>query len=232
MTDPQVSLLRSIPMFEGLTPGELEQIATYLHMQIFPPGTNLFASGQPGEVAYIVLKGAIKVYIEQESGKKVILAILGPGEIVGEMSLIDYLARSATAVTLEECTTLWLDRTGFWHCLETIPFLNHNLARVLSRRLRLTIAHVQSLAALDLYARVARQLVVFAREYGETLSAPQGAIHIPFRLTQGDLSDLIGASRGRVNQVLVSFKERNFVSDSAHHHFTILNIDALAHLYE
>ena len=88
---------------------------------------------------------------------------VGPGEIVGEMSLIDHLARSATAVTLEECTTLWLDRTGFWHCLETIPYLNHNLARVLSRRLRMTIAHGQSLDALDLYARVALPLVGYAR---------------------------------------------------------------------
>jgi CRP/FNR family cyclic AMP-dependent transcriptional regulator len=232
MTTPPITLLQDVPLFAELTPGELGLIATFIHMQTFPSGTNLLTSDQPGEVAYIIMSGAVKVCIEHAGGKDVILAILGPGEIVGEMSLIDHMARSATAVTLEECSTLWIDRAGFWKCLETVPAMNYNLARILSRRLRLTNAHIQSLAALDLYGRVARQIVMFAQEYGQPLSTPKGAIHIPFRLTQSDISDLVGASRGRVNQVLGSFKERGFVTVDHGHRITAVNVKGLISLYE
>jgi CRP-like cAMP-binding protein len=264
MSTPPVSLLRDIPFFEGLTPGELERAAGVLHMQRFAAGASLFSSDQPGEVAYIILKGAVKVFMEQSNGRSVLLAILGPGEIVGEMSLVDHLARSASAVTMDDCSALWLDRADFWRCLEEIPSLNYNLARILARRLRRANAHIQSLAALDLYGRVARQLMVLAREYGESLSAPvegprdtsrrgtgpllgastgmgtsgasysnmQQPLRIPFRLTQSDLSNLVGASRGRVNQVLVSFKERGFIAVDPQHHITLLNMAALTALCE
>jgi CRP/FNR family cyclic AMP-dependent transcriptional regulator len=225
-------MLQNIAFFRGLTPAELEKVAGALHLQTFAPNTGLFSDEQPGEVAYIIVRGAVKVYIEQPNGRNVILAILGPGEIVGEMSLIDHLARSAAAITLEECTTLWLNRTDFWGCLESVPALNYNLARILSRRLRLTNAHIQSLAALDLYGRVARQIVVFAREYGEPPASPPHSIRIPFRLTQGDLSSIVGASRGRVNQALVSFKERNFIAVDAQYRITVLNMKALEKLCE
>jgi CRP/FNR family cyclic AMP-dependent transcriptional regulator len=140
MTSPPVSLIRDIPFCQGLTSAEIEHIASVLHMLTLPAGTSLFAGEQPGEVAYFILKGAIKVYIEQPDGKEVILAILGPGEMVGEMSLIDHLARSATAVTIDDCDTLWMDRTEFWRCLQMIPPLNYNLARFLARRLRRSFA--------------------------------------------------------------------------------------------
>lgn len=109
MSTPPVSLLRDIPFFQGLTPGELERAAGVLHLHSFPAGASLFSSEQPGEVAYIILSGAVKVYMEHPNGRIVILAILGPGEIVGEMSLVDHLARSASAVTLDDSRTLWLD---------------------------------------------------------------------------------------------------------------------------
>jgi CRP/FNR family cyclic AMP-dependent transcriptional regulator len=232
MAKPPVSLLQDVPLFSGFTPGEFSHVAEFLHLHTFPAGTNLLTGDQPGEVAYIILSGAVKVILEHPGGRNVILAILGPGAVVGEMSLIDQLTRSATAVTLEECSMLWLDRNGFWKCLEAIPVMNYNLARILSRRLRLTNAHIQSLAALDLYGRVARQIVVFAEEYGQPLPSSRGALRIPFRLTQTDVSDLVGASRGRVNQVLGSFKERKFILVDSHHHITVLNKDALVGLYE
>jgi CRP-like cAMP-binding protein len=244
-------VLGDIPFFEGLTPGELELAAGKLHMQHFASGASLFSSEQPGEVAYIILQGAVKVYMEQPDGRSVIVAILGPGEILGEMSLIDHLARSASALTLDECSTLWLDRADFRRCLEDIPTLNYNLARILARRLRRADAHIQSLAALGLRGRVARQLVVLAREYGEALPASReashdagvtgkdsashpalGPIRIPFRLTQTDLANLVGAARGRVNHELGYFQDLSFITIDAQHRFVLLNIPRLTAEYE
>jgi CRP/FNR family cyclic AMP-dependent transcriptional regulator len=221
-----------VPLFTGLTPGELTQIAKHVHVQNFPANTNLLISDQPGEVAYVILTGAVKIYIEHDDGRNVILAILGPGAIIGEMSLIDHLTHSATALTLDDCSTLWIDKVGFWQCLESIPSISYNLARILSRRLRLTNAHIQSLASLDLYGRVARQIVVFAQEYGQPTDSRGDDLLIPFRLTQADLSDLVGASRGRVNQVLGSFKERGFISMDNKQQITVLKLKSLIGLYE
>jgi CRP/FNR family cyclic AMP-dependent transcriptional regulator len=156
----------------------------------------------------------------------VILGIRGRGEIVGEMSLVDRQGRSASVVTLEDCTLLWLDRPSFETCLQTMPPLSTNLVRLLARRLRLANAQIQALAALDLYGRVARQLLSLAEEYGEP--SPSGGILIPLRLTQSDLAGLVGASRVRVNEVMVAYKRRKYLSVDASYRITVHNAAALA----
>jgi CRP/FNR family cyclic AMP-dependent transcriptional regulator len=146
--------------------------------------------------------------------------------VVGEMSLVDSLGRSATAVTMEESTLYWIDRATFWELLRTLPALTYSLVRIMSRRLRLANAQIQALATLDVYGRVARQILAFAQEYGEP--APGGALRIPIRLTQSDLAGLVGASRVRINQVLVAYKRRKWIAVDPHYHITVLNPRALA----
>jgi len=94
------------------------------------------------------LSGSIKVSV---AGDEIdtILALLGPGEVVGEMSLVDCLGRSATAQTQEECKLLWLEREAFAECLHSMPAMSLNLVRILTRRVRLANARIQSLATLD-----------------------------------------------------------------------------------
>jgi len=167
-------------------------------------------AGQPGEAVYVVLEGSVKASVVRPDGAEVILAILGPGEVVGEMSPADSLGRSADVVTLEGTTLLWIDRPTFRAGLSASPALARNLAEVLSRRLRLTNAHLISLASLDVPGRVASQLLALAREYGE--ETPEGATLIPMRLTQTDLAALVGASRARVNQALGYYKKRGLIS--------------------
>jgi CRP/FNR family cyclic AMP-dependent transcriptional regulator len=194
--------LSTIPLFRGLTSDELNRINALLHRKTFPAGMSLFTAEQPGEVAYLIVSGTVKVAAEQADGSIVILAIRGPGEIVGELSLIDNAGRSASVSTLEESTLLWIDRVAFQACLQAIPPLAYNLLEILARRLRLASAQIQALATQDLYGRVARQLLALAEAYGQPAAA-DGTL-IPLHLTQSDLAGLVGASRSRVNQVLES----------------------------
>lgn len=196
------------------------------HRRGFAAGAEIITAEQPGEVAYVILGGSVKILVEQPDGSVVILAVLGAGEVVGEMSLADSLGRSATVVTLEESTLLWMDRASFWRCLREMPSMTYNLVDILSRRLRLANAHARSLASLDVHGRVAGQLLAFAREYGRP--APNGEVRIPLRLTQNDLAGLVGASRVRVNQALGSYKRRNLLSIGSDHRITILDPAALA----
>jgi CRP/FNR family cyclic AMP-dependent transcriptional regulator len=225
-TVPPPSELSALPLFRDLPPGDLTRLHAQLRATTFPAGTTIMTTEQPGEVVYVVLNGTLKVYVDQASGATVILAILGPGEVVGEMSMLDRPIRSATAVTMEESTLLWLDRTAFTACLRTMTPLALNLVTILSGRLRVANEQIQALAALDVYGRVARQLLAFAQVYGRR--AGGGDVVIPLRLTQTDLADLVGASRVRVNQVLVAFRERRHISVDQQSRITIHQPEALA----
>ena len=163
--------------------------------------------------------------MEQEDGRDVIVAILGPGEIVGEMSVIDREMRSGSVVTLEDSVLFWIDRDAFESCLRTMPKLTLNLTEILTRRLRVANERI---TALDEYGRVAQHLLVLAEEYGEEVDA--GTL-IPIRLTQGDLASLVGASRVRVNQALVLRKKRGGISTDQHHHITVHDESVLARAY-
>jgi CRP/FNR family transcriptional regulator, cyclic AMP receptor protein len=217
--------LAELALFRGVPARELERLALLLHRRSFPAGSTVITADQPGDAVYTILSGSAKVHAIRPDGAEVILAVVGPGEVVGEMSLADSLGRSADVTTLEESILLWMDRSAFRTSVEEAPTLARNLAEVLSRRLRLTNAHLLSLATLDVPGRVAYQLLALAREYGE--STPEGK-RIPIRLTQSDLAGLVGASRVRVNQALGYFRKHSLVSIDKEGNVTLHDEAALA----
>ena len=218
--------LPEVSLFRGLTPNQLIWVRQRVHLKKFAAGTTIMTAEQPGEVVYFILRGTVKIHIEQLDGMDVILAIIGAGDTVGEMSLLDSVGRSASAITLEETTILWMDNATFRELLQTIPVVTFNLTRVLANRVRLANAQIQSLANLDVYGRIARQLLAFADKYGEPNVV--GDVCIPLRLTQTDLADLVGASRKRVNTVIVSFKKRGYISIDSDYHVTVHKREPLA----
>ncbi len=222
--DDTRNLLSDIKLFEGLTPSQMDWVAHRAHRRVFPAGTNVMVIEQPGEAVYIILHGTVKIHIEQ-SERDVILSILGGGDLLGEMSLIDSVGRSASAVTLEDSLLLWMDRTTFNYILDNFPPVARNLVRILSARVRLSDQMIQSLATLDVNGRVARQLLAFAERYGSEMA---DGIQIRVVLTQSDIADLVGASRKRVNQAMVFFKEQGLASTDAEGRFIIHDKAGLA----
>lgn len=217
--------LENLELFKGLSPAQLAQAGETLHRRILPPNCNLIIAEQPGQAVYIILNGTLKVHLEQPGGSDVILAVLGPGDIAGEMSVLDNTGRSASVTTLEESELLWMDGGSFQACLKRFPVMAHNLMTILSARVRRADLHIQALAALDTGGRVARQLLGFSRRYGRP--AESGGILIPVRLTQGDLADLVGASRKRVNQVVVALKSLGAVAVDERGYFVVRDPAAL-----
>jgi CRP/FNR family transcriptional regulator, cyclic AMP receptor protein len=223
---PEPSVLGDIALFQRLAPRDLSVLSQELRRRTFPPNSNIMTAEAPAEALFIILRGTVKVVAEQADGSEVLLALLGGGEIVGEMSVTDGLGRSATIVTLEESTVAWINRATFTEYLHSMPGLAFNLARILSARLRLANAQIQSLATQDVYGRVARQLLALARVYGQEVEG--GGIFIPLRLTQSELASLVGASRVRVNQALVTYKELGYISLEHDNRLTVRNPTALA----
>ncbi len=219
------NILGTIPIFEGLSNTDLNWLGARAHRRVFPAGSNIITAEQPGEAVYVILHGTVKIHVEQTDGRDVVLAILGTGDTLGEMSLIDSAGRSASAITLEDSLLLWMDKSAFQEALHNFPAVSQNLVRILSGRVRLANELIQALATLDVYGRVARQLLAFADKYGR---AEGESVLIPIHLTQSDIADLVGASRKRVNQVMVFFREQELVSVNASGKMVVLNRAALA----
>src|SRR5688572_24360029 len=166
-TVPPLAELGRLPLFRDLTNEQLEVLRRSLSVATFQAGSTIVTVDQPGEAVYLLLRGTVKVHVDRADGTEVMLAILGPGEVVGEMSAIDRHTRSATIVAMEPTTTLWIDRATFRDSLLSIPTMSLNLVSIMSRRLRLANAQIQALAGLDAYGRVARQLLALSEVYGE-----------------------------------------------------------------
>jgi CRP/FNR family cyclic AMP-dependent transcriptional regulator len=218
--------LGNLDLFRGLSAAELERVNGLLGHTKFPTGAMILTASQPGEIAYIVLDGTLKVSTLESNGRELTLALLGPGEIVGELALADRSGRSADVVSLEPSNLVWIDRATFEQLRREIPLITENLLRLLARRLRLANAQLQAIATLDVHGRVARQLLALADALGQEL--PDGSVRIPLRITQSDLAALVGATRVRVNEVIVGFTRRKSMAVDSKHRITVLDRDALA----
>lgn len=210
--------LAELELFQGLGDAELTTLSKLLGRKTFPAGALLMTTEQVGEAVYVIVGGSLKIFLTREDGSEVILAILGAGQTVGEMSLVDSAGRSANVATMEPSTLLWMDRASFRRCLQSMPVLSYNLIHLLAGRLRVANEQIQALSSLDVAGRVARQILAFADQYGTP--RPGATLWIPLRLTQRDIAALVGTSRERVNKVMVRFKERGYISvDEAYHIF-------------
>jgi CRP/FNR family cyclic AMP-dependent transcriptional regulator len=217
--DPRI--LGELELFQGLSAAELAELNDLLRSSPVPAGTHFITADQPGEVVYVILAGTVKIYVSREDGREVILAFLGRGDTVGEMSLIDSAGRSANVVTTERSRLLWMDRVAFQSCLRTKAALANNLIRLLATRLRFANEQIQALCTLDVPGRVARQILALADRYGNLEAG--GEVTIPLRLTQSDLGEIVGASRERVNQVMGELRQRGLVAVDADHRIRVRN---------
>jgi len=209
----------ALPIFEGMTPDQLARARAVLHPRSVRAGHTLMTEEQPGDVVYIIAQGSVKIGA-QEGGDDVIIAVRGPGEIVGEMSVLDGMGRSATVTTQEACLLFWISRADFWSVLWEMPPFPLNMSRLLAQRLRVLTSQVRAMATLDVQGRLARQLVTLAEEYGRPHLLPQGqefssqgqGTLIPFQLKQAELAGMIGATREQVNKLLGSWTRRGLIS--------------------
>jgi len=213
--------LGRIPLFEGLPEEILTEISRSLHIHAYPVGASVLTAEQPGEAVYVVLNGWLRIFLEQRDGSEVTFAFLGPGDTVGEMSLVDQGLRSANATTLTPATLLWVDRIFFQRSLRTQPLLTYNLARQLTARLRQANEQVQALSRLGVTGRVAHQLLSLAERHGQV--DEKGHMHLPVPLTQQDIADLVGSTRESVNRAMVNLRNEGALHVTAQHHITLLD---------
>jgi CRP/FNR family cyclic AMP-dependent transcriptional regulator len=204
------NLLRQIHLFQGLGLAQLAQLNRLLQSAELPAGRRFLAADQPGEAVYVILAGTVKVFVEQPDGREVVLAFLGPGDTVGEMSLLESDGRSASATTTEPSRLLVMDRATFHSCLQRMPPLSYNLVRLLASRLRFANEQIQALSLPDLGCRVARQLSALADRYG--CPGGEGSVRIPLRLDTEALAAMASAAVEQIEPVLRELVEAGCIA--------------------
>lgn len=220
--------LASLTLFAGLPDADLSKIYGGIRSETAPADVLVVSQRNPTSEACVVLTGMLKVYVERPDGSDVVLAMLGPGEVIGELNLIDHLGRSANVITMEPSQLLWLDESVLRDNFGTMPKLAENLLAILARRLRLANAQIQALAVLAVQGRVAHQLLAFADAYGTDDGA--GNVRIHPKLTSVDLAGMVGADPKQVHHVLNIFKKNDYLVYDDTYQFTLLDRDALARL--
>lgn len=219
-------LLAHIHLFEGLTAEQLAFVAGRARQRTYKAEEAILHQEDPGETLYIILHGLVKISMVGSDGNEVFLAVLATGENFGELSLIDSQFRSADVVTQEETTLLSIDRATFNELIATVPAFCINMLRILAHRTRRANVRIHAHCTLDVFGLVARQLLEFSELYG--VKQADGNTLIPIRLTQGDIGDLVGASRERVNQVMGHFREKKMIAvDSKSYRITVIKPEEL-----
>ncbi len=131
-------LLAQVPLFKLLDPPERADLERVLERRAFGADEKIFTIGEPGESLYIVGTGSVELFVKDNTGTKIILAVCGPGEIFGELSLFDGGARTASAVCLEESELLVLDRADLLTFLHRHPDAALDLLTTMGQRIRST----------------------------------------------------------------------------------------------
>ncbi len=188
-------MIANIPLFSGLSESELAQVSQHSVTRTYPKNTVIINEGDAAESLYVILKGKVKIFLNDDTGKEVVINCQGPGEYFGEVALIDDAQRSASVMTLESSSFSVISKQSFRELLSKNPNIALSLIRDLTQRVRVLTENVKSLALLDVYGRVAKTLLSMASEQ-------DGRLLIEEKLTQQDIANRVGASREMVSRIL------------------------------
>ena len=170
----------------------------------------LFLAGEPGDGCYRVADGLLKVTMVSRSGSERILAFLGPGHIVGELSIIDSLPRSASVVAVRLTKLSFLSRAAFEEFAQRRPEIYKSLVTLLAARLRETDGTIAAGSFLPVRGRVACTLLELAENFGQDVGS--GRIVIRQKIGQSDLAAMAGVARENLSRILNDWKRRKLIS--------------------
>ena len=188
-------------------------------------GRLLFDAGDTGDGCYWLESGLLKVIVKSPHNEARIISVLGPGVIVGEVSVIDGRPRSATVIALHDSALQFLSREAFTQYMEANPEICQYLMVTLATRLRQTVETVAATTFLTVKGRVARALIELAQHIGK--KSGDGRIMLEDKISQGDLAAMAGVARENVSRTLRDWKRRKLVTQNSAY-YCINNLAALA----
>ena len=196
------------PLFSGLDEAAAAALLDRTERESFKRGQVIFNEGDQGDKLYVIASGKIKLSRSSHDGRENLLAVLGPGEIIGEISFFDPGPRTASAITVSDTELLALGHEHLRGFLRDNTGASVAMLGALAHRLRRTNDNVADLVFTDVPGRVAKALLDLAERFG--VDDGSGLL-VQHELTQEELAQLVGASRETVNKALADFASRGWL---------------------
>ncbi len=200
--------LSSLKLFADLEPEQLEQISLHVKQRTFALGVTLFHQDMPGTMLYMIESGSVRVISIGRTGQELTLNVLGPGEIFGELSILDGQQRSATAITLAPTVVWLLSQADLRQFMADYPPVNQAMMQILVERVRSTARRLEAMTFQDVLGRLAFELLTLAERNGQPCE--QGT-EITIPLTQVDLASMVGATRESVNKAVSVLRSKELI---------------------
>lgn len=223
MAHALIESLSRVWLFSALEKGELVRLSELAKTRVYKPREAIVTKGAPATEFFVLLRGSAKVTAQGPEGADTAINVMGPGEVFGEIGILDGQPRSATVTTLEECEMAVVDKRAFHGLLEASPPVAIKLLAVLAGRIRDLTIRVEDRAFLDVPARLAKQLLWLAANHG-TESGKQ--VRVELKLSQQELGEFIGATRESINKNLRDWSRSGFIRHERDC-LEILDLDAL-----
>ncbi|HRW19076.1 MAG TPA: Crp/Fnr family transcriptional regulator [Dermatophilaceae bacterium] len=201
-------VVRRAPLFAALDDDGAEALLAQMTPERLERGDILFREGEAGDRLYVIGEGKVKLGRTSTDGRENLVAILGPGEMFGELSLFDPGPRTMTATAVAETQLMGLGNDSLSTLLSGRPEVAKALLAALAQRLRRTNAHLADLVFTDVPGRVAKALLDLAARFGRHT---EEGVMVAHDLTQEELAQLVGASRETVNKALADFATRGWL---------------------
>jgi CRP-like cAMP-binding protein len=201
----KLTVLRKHPIFSDLDSESFDQLCRYAKHSTLKRGETIFSKGDPGTSLIAVIRGTVKISISSAEGRSAILNLIGPGEIFGEVALLDGLARTADATANSNCEIFVIDRREFLPFVRSQPALAMKFIELLCARVRWTSDQVEQVILQDLPGRLASALIRLTEKHK---AAPEGRT---IAITQQEISEMVGMTRESINTQLRAWAARNWV---------------------
>lgn len=192
------ALFTSSPLFARIRPADIDALVRTAQRRTFRPWEVLFRRGDDGDGVFAIISGQVCVFADTAGGDEAIIAVRGPGEVIGEMALLDHLPRSANARAQTEVEAAWVSREQFEAWLTAHPAAAREMLTALAQRLREATDQLAEVSLLSIETRLARRLwAEFCRR-----AKGEPAVGARLHLSQGQIASLLGVTRESVNKHL------------------------------
>ena len=201
----KLAVLRKHPIFCDLDSEALDQLCRYAKHATLKRGATIYAKGDPGNSLVAVISGTVKISVSSADGRSAILNLIGPGEIVGEVAVLDGQARTADCTANTNCEIFIIDRREFLPFVRSQPALAMKFIELLCTRVRWTSDQVEQVILQNLPGRLASALIRLTEKHklepaGRTIA-----------VTQQEISEMVGMTRESINKQLRVWAARNWV---------------------
>ncbi len=197
--------LRTFELFSHLEKEDVDLIISRIHCRSFPKKTQIVTEGDDSHSLYFLLEGRVKVYLDDDTGKEIIVNIHEKGEFFGELGLIKSIPRTASVLTLEDSRLGIMQEADFRRNLANYPLFASNLINNLSTRLIEATETIRKLGLMDVYRRIAVTFINLSEEVDDVRIINE-------KLTQQNIANRVGASREMVARILKDLRAGGYIS--------------------